>query len=110
MARSAMRWAGRMREGGRAGRDMRRARDYQPWQGWQSGPKGTITDDTQMTMWMAESILAAGLRTLDRLSGILTRGACRVPGEEKGLTTPHPRGTIAARTRRADGDGWEETG
>ena len=43
----------------------RRIRDYQPWHGWQSGPKGTITDDTQMTMCLAESILAVSRRALD---------------------------------------------
>lgn len=33
---------------------------YRPWSGWQSGPIGTITDDTQMTMWLAESLLTNG--------------------------------------------------
>jgi ADP-ribosylglycohydrolase len=37
----------------------RRIRDYQPWHGWRSGPKGTSTDDTQMSMWLTESILAS---------------------------------------------------
>ena len=37
----------------------RKIREYQPWHGWAGGPKGTITDDTQMTMWLAESILAS---------------------------------------------------
>jgi ADP-ribosyl-[dinitrogen reductase] hydrolase len=32
-------------------------RDFHPWQGWKGGPKGTITDDTQMTMCLARSIL-----------------------------------------------------
>jgi ADP-ribosylglycohydrolase len=36
----------------------RRIRDYQAWGGWRGGPKGTIADDTQMTMWLVESILA----------------------------------------------------
>jgi hypothetical protein len=31
-------------------------RDFQPWGGHYSGPKGTITDDTQMTMCVAESL------------------------------------------------------
>ena len=31
----------------------RKIREYRPWQGWTAGPKGTITDDTQMTMWVA---------------------------------------------------------
>jgi ADP-ribosylglycohydrolase len=32
-------------------------RDFQPWGGHYSGPKGTITDDTQMTMCVAQSLL-----------------------------------------------------
>lgn len=39
-----------------------RIRNYQPWAGWRGGPKGTITDDTQMTMWLAESIFGAAQR------------------------------------------------
>ena len=35
-------------------------RSYQPWSGWTSGPIGTITDDTQMTLCIAESIIATG--------------------------------------------------
>jgi hypothetical protein len=31
-------------------------RDFQAWYGYRSGPKGTITDDTQMTMCVAESL------------------------------------------------------
>lgn len=35
--------------------------DYIPWHGWQPGrPKGSITDDTQLTMVVAESLLASG--------------------------------------------------
>lgn len=30
---------------------------YRKWHGWKSGPIGTITDDTQMTMWLAESLI-----------------------------------------------------
>lgn len=33
---------------------------YEPWHGWTSGPTGTITDDTQLTMVVAESLIAAG--------------------------------------------------
>ena len=37
-------------------------RDFVPWRGWMGGPRGTITDDTQMTICLAESIVAnAGL-------------------------------------------------
>ena len=35
-------------------------RSYQRWSGWTSGPTGTITDDTQMTLCIAESIIATG--------------------------------------------------
>ena len=31
-------------------------RDFQAWYGYHSGPKGTITDDTQMTMCVAQSL------------------------------------------------------
>ena len=43
----------------------RRIREYQPWPGWKGGPKGTITDDTQMSMWLAESILKTARRGND---------------------------------------------
>lgn len=35
-------------------------RDFQPWRGWKSGPVGTITDDTQLTMVVAKNYLASG--------------------------------------------------
>jgi hypothetical protein len=35
-------------------------RDFIPWRGWKRGPTGTITDDTQLTMCIAESIVALG--------------------------------------------------
>jgi ADP-ribosylglycohydrolase len=36
--------------------------DYVPWHGWTDGPRGTITDDTQLTMEVARNLLAgAGL-------------------------------------------------
>jgi ADP-ribosylglycohydrolase len=40
----------------------RQIREYQAWGGYKGGPKGTVTDDTQMTMWLAESILASPRR------------------------------------------------
>ena len=33
---------------------------YGKWPGWKSGPTGTITDDTQLTMCIAESLCAVG--------------------------------------------------
>ncbi len=35
----------------------RRVREYLPWHRYSDGPKGTITDDTQTTTWLAEVIL-----------------------------------------------------
>ena len=46
-------------------------RAYQPWHGWTSGPKGTITDDTQMTVWLAESILDSAGRVVETGEGAL---------------------------------------
>lgn len=34
-------------------------RDYVPWYGWRSGPIGTITDDTQLTMEVAKTLLVS---------------------------------------------------
>lgn len=49
---------------GRPIEDVRRRfgelRDFVPWHGWKGGPKGTITDDTQLTMCVAETLLACG--------------------------------------------------
>ncbi len=33
---------------------------YQKWRGWKSGPIGTITDDTQLTMELAHSLVETG--------------------------------------------------
>lgn len=35
-------------------------RDYVPWRGYRGGPRGTITDDTQLTMEVARSLVATG--------------------------------------------------
>jgi ADP-ribosylglycohydrolase len=32
-------------------------RDFEPWRGWRSGPVGTFTDDTQMTILVAEHLV-----------------------------------------------------
>ncbi|MHA3774860.1 ADP-ribosylglycohydrolase family protein [Verrucomicrobiota bacterium sgz303538] len=49
---------GRAREGRQPGGEW--ITEYQPWHGWTSGPKGTITDDTQFTMWLAASLVKRG--------------------------------------------------
>jgi len=38
----------------------RHVTDYRAWRGWAGGPIGTITDDTQMTMCVAECLAANG--------------------------------------------------
>ncbi len=34
--------------------------EYAPWRGYMSGPSGTVTNDTQLTMVVAETLLAMG--------------------------------------------------
>lgn len=34
--------------------------EYAPWRGYMSGPNGTVTDETQLTMLVAESLLGTG--------------------------------------------------
>ena len=54
---------------------------YTPWHGWKSGPVGTITDDTQMTMWLAESLIANGRLNPDDLAKRFTREYIRGIGQ-----------------------------
>ena len=54
---------------------------YSPWRGWKSGPIGTITDDTQMTWWLAESLLANGGLVPDDLAKRFTRKHIRGIGK-----------------------------
>jgi len=35
-----------------------RLTDFKPWRGWRNGPVGTVTDDTQLTMCVAECLVA----------------------------------------------------
>jgi ADP-ribosyl-[dinitrogen reductase] hydrolase len=49
---------GRPLEGGSPGSEW--VEDYRQWHGWTSGPKGTITDDTQFSMWLLQSLIANG--------------------------------------------------
>jgi hypothetical protein len=55
---------GRPLEGGSPGSSPRIewVEDYRQWHGWRSGPKGTITDDTQFSMWLLQSLIARGCR------------------------------------------------
>ncbi len=68
--------------------------DFQPWLGWTDGPTGTFTDDTEMALCIAQSIveqqgidpddLADRFRAWGRIGrgmGSATRAACRRIGD-----------------------------
>ncbi|GBE23380.1 ADP-ribosyl-[dinitrogen reductase] glycohydrolase [bacterium BMS3Bbin01] len=76
--------------------------DFQPWRGWRNGPTGTITDDTQLTMLLADSIITNG---------------CLDPGDIAARLVawlPHGRGkgraTTEAVLRLQAGTPWFEAG
>jgi ADP-ribosylglycohydrolase len=54
---------------------------YKPWRGWKSGPIGTITDDTQMTWWLSESLLFNGRLDPDDLAQRFTKHHIRGIGK-----------------------------
>lgn len=77
--------------------------DFQPWHGWSGGPRGTITDDTQMTMCVAESLVATG-GVLDP-ADLAERFVDWLPlGRGKGRTC------VAACRALTDGVDWWESG
>jgi ADP-ribosylglycohydrolase len=45
-------------------------REYVPWHGWRAGPAGTFTDDTQLMMAVARSVIAMGWPTRSREPGL----------------------------------------
>jgi ADP-ribosylglycohydrolase len=45
--------------------------EYAPWRGYTSGPSGTVTDETQLTMLVAESLLGAGRLDPEDLARLL---------------------------------------
>jgi ADP-ribosylglycohydrolase len=77
-------------------------RDFHPWHGWKSGPKGTITDDTQLTIEVARTYLECSCldpaRFAERVDAWLDHG------RGKGRTC-----TQAARRIRA-GEPWSRSG
>lgn len=81
----------------------RYVRDFIPWRGWTSGPTGTITDDTELTMIVAQSLVAAE-------GGFDAQDFCRrlVAWLPKGRGVG--RATRAAITRIAAGEPWWEAG
>ena len=62
-----------------------RLTEYQKWPGWTEGPIGTVTDDTQMTMCVAECLTANGFLDPEDLA---RRFVAWLPhGRAKGRTT-----------------------
>lgn len=85
-----------------SGHDFAALRQYRPWRGWQSGPIGTVTDDTQLTMCVAESLLATGRLDPADLS---RRMVAWLPvGRGKG------RATTQAVTALTKGSPWNRSG
>jgi len=77
--------------------------DFKPWRGWTSGPKGTITDDTQMSMCVAETLVAHGRLDPEDLA---RRFVDWLPvGRAKGRTC-----TTAVMMRLTEGVPWHEAG
>lgn len=77
-------------------------REFLPWRGWTSGPVGTITDDTQLTMCVAEALLAHGGIDPDDLARRLV--AWLPVGRGKG------RACLEAIQRLAAGVPWDAAG
>jgi len=76
--------------------------DYRTWRGWTSGPIGTITDDTQMTMCVAACLVANGYLNPEDLA---RRFVEWLPtGRGKG------EATTRAVTRLQAGVPWDEAG
>jgi len=79
-----------------------RLSDFRRWRGWVGGPVGTVTDDTQLTMLVAESLIGRSRVDPEDLSGRLV--AWLPVGRGVGTATR------AAVERLADGVGWWEAG
>lgn len=78
-------------------------RDFLAWSGWRSGPLGTFTDDTQMTLCVAECLIAAA-GDIDP-ADLANRFVEWLPtGRGKGAAT------TAAVLRLRAGVGWEDAG
>lgn len=80
----------------------RHVTDYQKWSGWADGPIGTITDDTQMTMCVAECLVANGYLDPEDLARLFV-GWLPI-GRGKGAATTR------AVARLQAGVPWDEAG
>ena len=79
-----------------------RLRDFVPWRGWRSGPIGTFTDDTQLTLWTAESLLADDGPHHEVFAGLLAERRAHIRGRG--------RATDDAIARFQEGAPWYEAG
>lgn len=76
---------------------------YAPWCGWRGGPKGTITDDTELTIEVARTLLAS--RDAFDAEGFSRRLVAWLPhGRGKG------RSTVEAVQALASGEPWWTAG
>lgn len=76
--------------------------DFHPWPGWESGPIGTITDDTQLTRCVAESYLEEGRLDPEAVARRLVAWLPEARGKGRACTT--------AVLRLKDGVPWHEAG
>lgn len=82
--------------------DLDSLRAYRPWRGWREGPVGTVTDDTQLTRCVAETLVQVGY--LDP-ADLATRFVAWLPlGRGKG------HATTEAVARLCDGAPWHAAG
>jgi ADP-ribosylglycohydrolase len=79
-----------------------RLTEFQRWRGWTGGPVGTVTDDTQLTMLVADSLLACREVVPEDLAARLI--AWLPEGRGKGMATSE------AVRRLADDVPWWEAG
>jgi ADP-ribosyl-[dinitrogen reductase] hydrolase len=77
-------------------------RDFVAWRGWSGGPRGTYTDDTQLTSEVARVLLERGWLDPERLGELLV--AWLPVGRGKGAAT------VAAVHALASGTPWHRAG
>ncbi len=76
--------------------------DFIPWSGWRGGPKGTLTDDSELTIALAESLIER--REMDPVDFGRRCAAWVHVGRGKG------QATSAACLNLIDGVSWEHSG
>lgn len=76
--------------------------DFIPWYGWQDGPRGTVTDDTQMTICVARCLTECGVLDPEDLARKFVDWLPE--GRGKG------RSCVAAVENLISGESWHEAG